>query len=215
MGRMGRVALGLVLAAIGAVLLAGTLGLLALDSRRLSEGWPLVFVVIGALVVLEAWAPGPSHDLRAPATGPDEVPDATDLERRLDRRLDQLLASNPTPAAAYAPAAAPAPAIVPAPAAASAPAEVVATEPPQPQPPVAAPEPRQADVVAALLELQGLRRNRLISKQEYRSKRSELVARMSPLGASRPWGEPNAEGEGTMGDAGLSASPYVPEPPTR
>lgn len=38
----------------------------------------------------------------------------------------------------------------------------------------------RADLVAALLALQGLRRNGLISKREYRTKRAELVARMTP-----------------------------------
>ncbi len=186
-GRGGLAVLGLVLVAIGALLLAGTLGLLALDAGRLADYWPLVFVAIGLVVLLEAWAPGRHAGPREPAgsgsvaPGTAGVPDADELERRLDRVLASRLADAGPPVSAAPPA-----------------------EPPRPR--LAATVPHHGDIVAALIELQGLRRHGLISKRQYRARRAELVARMTPSLATRGWDEPGAGGvtEAT-GDEGMGA----------
>ncbi len=183
-GRGGLAVLGLVLVAIGALLLAGTLGLLALDAGRLADYWPLVFVAIGLVVLLEAWAPGRHAEPREPArngAGAAGIPDADELERRLDRLLASRLADAGPPVSAAPP-----------------------TEPPRPRP--AATVPRHGDIVAALIELQGLRRHGLISKRQYRARRAELVARMTPSLTTRGWDEPGAaeEPEAT-GDEGMGA----------
>lgn len=187
MGRRGLVVLGCILVVIGGLLLSDTLGVLALNTHRLADYWPLVFVLLGLLVLLEAWAPDRHSEVREPAVGASPSPDADELERRLQERLDRLLASRPSEAPSLAEA-----------------APVVST--PQAGQPVGEREPRQADVVAALLELQGLRRNRLISKREYRAQRSELVARMRPLPVTQPCLEPAAAGEGGRDDEGLPES---------
>ncbi len=189
-GRGGLAVLGLVLVAIGATLLAGTLGVLALDAGRLADYWPVVFVVIGLAVLIEAWAPGRRAEPREPAgsgavaPGVSGIADADELERRLDRVLASRQAEAPPPVSAAPP-----------------------PEPPRPRP--AATVPRHGDLVAALLELQGLRRHRLISKRQYRAKRAELVARMTPSLASRGWDEPGAaeETEATDG-AGMDAGAH-------
>ncbi len=209
-GRGGLAVIGMVLVAIGALLLAGTLGLLALDVARLADYWPLVFVAIGLVVLLEAWAPGwhaglrePSPDgaIRAATSSATGMLDADELERRLDRVL-----------AARLPEAAPATSVAPVTSVAPAVSAAVQAEPPRPRP--AAMVPRHGDVVAALVELQGLRRYGLISKRQYRAKRAELVARMTPSLASLGWDEPGAGDvtevtgdEGTATGAGAQASP--------
>ena len=220
-GRGGLAFIGLVLVAIGALLLAGTLGLLALDAARLADYWPLVFVVIGLVVLLEAWAPGRHAGSLEPdrsgaaavvsGTAAPGVPGATDADE-LERRLDRLLASPPTgtPPSAESPL----PVGAPPQAAAAPPAEP--PRPPRAQP--AAMVPRHGDVVAALVELQGLRRYGLISKRQYRAKRAELVARMTPSLVSLGWDEPEAgdvteamstghEAAGTGPGAGAQVSP--------
>ena len=193
-GRGGLAFIGLVLIAIGALLLAGTLGLLALDAARLADYWPLVFVTIGLVVLLEAWAPGRHAGSRQPdrsgataAVVPDSalpaLPGAADADE-LERRIDRLLASRLTGTAPSTEG--PLPLGAPPQAGVAPP-----TEPPRPpraQPGAVA--PRHGDVVAALVELQGLRRHGLISKRQYRAKRAELVARMTPslafLGRTEP-----------------------------
>ena len=151
-GRTGLAILGLVLVAVGALLLAGTLGLLALDAGRLADYWPLVFVAIGLVVLLEAWAPGrharprePATDgaIHAAASSAAGMLDADELERRLDRVL-----------AARLPEAAPAISAAP-PTSAAPPAEPRRLRP-------AAMVSRHGDLIAALVELQGLRRHGLI-----------------------------------------------------
>ena len=196
-GRTGLAILGLVLVAVGALLLAGTLGFLALDAGRLADYWPLVFVAIGLVVLLEAWAPGRHARPREPATdgaihaaaSAGGMLDGDELERRLDRVL-----------AARLPEAAPPTSVAP------------PAEPPRPRP--AAMVPRHGDLIAALVELQGLRRHGLISKRQYRAKREELVARMTPGLASLGWDEPGAGDvteatgdEGTALGAGGQVSP--------
>ena len=205
-GRGGLAVIGLVLVAIGALALAGTLGLLALDAARLADYWPLVIVAIGLVVLLEAWAPGRRVEHREPtrsgagAAGVTGIPDADELERRLDR----LLASRPT---GTSPPAEPPPISALPQVAAAPPAEP--PRPPRSQP--AAMVPRHGDVVAALVELQGLRRYGLISKRQYRAKRAELVARMTPSLASLGWDEPGAAEEpDRSSDAGEHASAQRP-----
>ena len=191
-GRGGLAVLGLVLVAVGALLLAGTLGLLALDAGRLADCWPLVFVAIGLVVLLEAWAPGRHAEPRDPARNHAAAAsaagmlDADELERRLDRVLASRLPEAAPPVSAAPPA-----------------------EPPRPRPAVTV--PRHGDVVAALVELQGLRRHGLISKRQYRAKRAELVARMTPSLASLGWDEPGAAEEpGAAGDEGMGAGAQAP-----
>jgi hypothetical protein len=171
-GRTVRAVLGLILAGLGSLLFAGTTGLLALDAKRLADLWPLVFVVVGLLVVLDAWVSTRHTDMVDQPSSMDAVRQAQELQQRLELRLDQLTPGPPAGATVADPVAPP--------------TGGHATDERESPGPQAEPALRQAAIVAALLELQGLRRHRLISKREYRAMRAELVARMYPWPRSGP-----------------------------
>ncbi len=214
---------GLILVVVGALTLVATLGAPALYARRAADLWPLGLVAVGLGVLLNACRPASRSHQR-----PDGTAIGHERDEAMTRESDRIFTERATPAGS--PAAFTEPASPMARLATTTPpafntsplsATPVASERCQPVEPATSPtavptSPQgtpgsgvaRVDLVAALLALQGLRRNGLISKREYRAKRAELVARMTPELLLRELGGTEADPFPGPGGRPATGRPY-------
>ena len=197
--------LGGVLAIAGAALLADAItGSHVFDQARLAGAWPPALVLVGLITIADALV------LRSTAFGGGRSPA---VEGRVP---------SPGPRGSIAPQPAVAIPVMPGPSLAGLPATPTsaapATEPvehaqearrpepettteggpPEDEPPATGTDVRPApDALAVLLELQALRRNRLISRKQYRAKRRAVVAGIAPRFVGSPWPDDGTGGHST------------------
>jgi hypothetical protein len=196
---------GGVLAIAGAALLADTItGSHLFDQARLADAWPPALVLVGLITIAEALVlrstpPGggryPAVDGHAPSVGPGG-PIAAQPAVAVPVLPRPALAAFTVPPAAEPPGAAPVEraqeARRPEPEATS------GRDLPEDEPPGTGADVRPApDALAVLLELQALRRNRLISRKQYRAKRRAVVAGIAPRFVGSPWPDAGTGGHST------------------
>jgi hypothetical protein len=214
--------LGGMLAIAGAALLADTItGSHVFDQARLADAWPPALVLVGLItiadaLVLRSTASGrgrsPAVDGHVPPPGP-RGSIAPQPAVAIPVMPGPALASLPASPTSAAPAAAPAAPVERAQEARRPePEATTAGGLPEDEPAATGADVRPApDALAVLLELQALRRNRLISRKQYRAKRRAVVAGIAPRFVGSPW--PDDGTGGHSAEAG-SARPLAYWGPT-
>jgi len=208
--RLTLLLLGGVLAIAGAALMADTItGSHVFDQARLADVLPPALVLVGLVTIADALVLGPTAS-------------RTERSPSVDRHVPSpgsVASSAPQPAVAMPVMAAmpvtaalsrPGPEDLPVPPTSeAAAARAQETRRPEPEtangrdlledePLAAGAEVRPApDALAVLLELQALRRNRLISRKQYRAKRRAVVAGIAPRFVGSPWPDDGTGGHST------------------
>ena len=180
------VLLGLVLVVIGAIPVAATLaGRALIDEARLASLWPAAVIAIGLAVMAEAVV------LRGVAGRPAPL-GAGAIASPLDARA--VIPLHPT----WPEAGVRMPPDVQEPPAAPTGEQVPGVDHARPTTEHATPEVERPapDVRAALLELRALRRERLISRKQFKAKRRAIVAGMAPRFAGPVNGNGGTGGHG-------------------
>lgn len=209
--------LGGVLAIAGAALLADTItGSHVFDQARLADVWPPALVLVGLITIADALVlrstasgsgPSPAVDGYVPSPGPGGSPGprgSTEPGRSTAPQPAVAIPVIPGPALAGFPASptSAAPGVAPEERAQEArrpePEPANGRDLPEDEPPSGAADVRPApDALAVLLELQALRRNRLISRKQYRAKRRAVVAGIAPRFVGSPWPDDGTGGQST------------------
>ncbi len=193
--------LGGALAVAGAALMVDTItGSHVFDQARLADAWPPALVLVGLITIADALVlrPTTSATVRSPAVDghvPSPGSDASAAPRPA-----VAIPVMPGPALADLPVAPPSE-----PAATRAqdahrpePEATHARDVPEDEPLTTGADARPApDALAVLLELQALRRNRLISRKQYRAKRRAVVAGIAPRFVGSPWPDAGTDGRPT------------------